>query len=132
MPLEIGIKGSSSCTVTLNDTAKALGSGGLDVLSTPKLIALMENAALLSVRPYLEEGSDTVGTLLNVKHLAATPVGMTVRAETELIEIDRRRLVFSVKAWDEVELVGEGTHERFIVNSEKFVSKCNSKKPQNV
>ena len=127
MPLEIGIKGSSSCTVTLNDTAKALGSGGLDVLSTPKLIALMENAALLSVRPYLEEGSDTVGTLLNVKHLAATPVGMTVRAEAELIEIDRRRLVFSVKAWDEVELVGEGTHERFIVDMEKFTNKCNSK-----
>ena len=127
MPLEIGIKGSSSCTVTLNDTAKALGSGGLDVLSTPKLIALMENAALLSVRPYLEEGSDTVGTLLNVKHLAATPVGMTVRAEAELIEIDRRRLVFSVKAWDEVELVGEGTHERFIVHMEKFTNKCNSK-----
>ena len=127
MPLEIGIKGSSSCTVTLNDTAKALGSGGLDVLSTPKLIALMENAALLSVRPYLEEGSDTVGTLLNVKHLAATPVGMTVRAEAELIEIDRRRLVFSVKAWDEAELVGEGTHERFIVDMEKFTNKCNSK-----
>lgn len=127
MPLEIGIKGSSSCTVTLNDTAKALGSGGLDVLSTPKLIALMENAALLSVRPYLEEGSDTVGTLINVKHLAATPVGMTVRAEAELIEIDRRRLVFSVKAWDEVELVGEGTHERFIVDMEKFTNKCNSK-----
>ena len=127
MPLEIGIKGSSSCTVTLNDTAKALGSGGLDVLSTPKLIALMENAALLSVRPYLEEGPDTVGTLLNVKHLAATPVGMTVRAEAELIEIDRRRLVFSVKAWDEVELVGEGTHERFIVDMEKFTNKCNSK-----
>ena len=127
MPLETGIKGSSSCTVTLNDTAKALGSGGLDVLSTPKLIALMENAALLSVRPYLEEGSDTVGTLLNVKHLAATPVGMTVRAEAELIEIDRRRLVFSVKAWDEVELVGEGTHERFIVDMEKFTNKCNSK-----
>lgn len=127
MPLEISIKGSSSCTVTLNDTAKALGSGGLDVLSTPKLIALMENAALLSVRPYLEEGSDTVGTLLNVKHLAATPVGMTVRAEAELIEIDRRRLVFSVKAWDEVELVGEGTHERFIVDMEKFTNKCNSK-----
>ena len=127
MPLEIGIKGSSSCTVTLNDTAKALGSGGLDVLSTPKLIALMENAALLSVRPYLEEGSDTVGTLLNVKHLAATPVGMTVRAEAELIEIDRRRLVFSVKAWAEVELVGEGTHVRFIVDMEKFTNKCNSK-----
>lgn len=127
MPLEKGIKGSSSCTVTLNDTAKALGSGGLDVLSTPKLIALMENAALMSVRPYLEEGMDTVGTKLDVAHVAATPVGMTVRAEAELIEIDRRRLVFSVKAWDEVELVGEGTHERFIVDMEKFTNKCNSK-----
>ena len=127
MPLEKGIKGSSSCTVTLNDTAKALGSGGLDVLSTPKLIALMENAALVSVRPYLEEGMDTVGTKLDVAHVAATPVGMTVRAEAELTEIDRRRLVFSVKAWDEVELVGEGTHERFIVDMEKFTNKCNSK-----
>ena len=127
MPLEIGIKGSSSCTVTLNDTAKALGSGGLDVLSTPKLIALMENAALLSVRPYLEEGSATVGTLPNVKHLAATPVGMTVRAEAELIAIDRRRLVFSVKAWDETELVGEGTHERFIIDRDKFLAKCSAK-----
>ena len=128
MPLEKGIKGSSSCTVTLNDTAKALGSGGLDVLSTPKLIALMENAALVSVRPYLEEGMDTVGTKLDVAHVAATPVGMTVRAEAELIEIDRRRLVFSVKAWDEVELVGEGTHERFIVDMEKFTAKCEAKK----
>ena len=127
MPLEKGIKGSSSCTVTLNDTAKALGSGGLDVLSTPKLLALMEHAAPVSVRPYLEEGMDTVGTKLDVAHVAATPVGMTVRAEAELIEIDRRRLVFSVKAWDEVELVGEGTHERFIVDMEKFTNKCNSK-----
>lgn len=127
MTLETGIKGSVSCTVTENDTAKALGSGGLDVLSTPKLIALMENASLLLVRPYLDEGMDTVGTQLNVKHLAATPVGMTVRAEAELIEIDRRRLVFSVKAWDEVELVGEGTHERFIVDMKKFTDKCNAK-----
>lgn len=127
MTLETGIKGSASCTVTENDTAKALGSGGLDVLSTPKLIALMENASLMLVRPYLDEGTDTVGTQLNVKHLAATPVGMTVRAEAELIEIDRRRLVFSVKAWDEVELVGEGTHERFIVDMKKFTDKCNAK-----
>lgn len=127
MTLETGIKGSVSCTVTENDTAKALGSGGLDVLSTPKLIALMENASLLLVRPYLDEGMDTVGTQLNVKHLAATPVGMTVRAEAELIEIDRRRLVFSVKAWDEVELVGKGTHERFIVDMKKFTDKCNAK-----
>ena len=126
MPLSPGIKGSSGCTVTLADTAKALGSGGLDVLSTPKLIALMENAALTAVRPYLEEGTDTVGTRLEVSHLAATPVGMAVRAEAELIEIDRRRLVFSVKAWDEAELIGEGRHERFIVQTEKFLAKCSA------
>ena len=127
MPLSPGIKGSSGCTVTLADTAKALGSGGLDVLSTPKLIALMENAALTAVRPYLEEGTETVGTRLEVSHLAATPVGMAVRAEAELIEIDRRRLIFSVKAWDEAELIGEGRHERFIVQTEKFLAKCSAK-----
>ena len=127
MPLETGIKGSAGCTVTAADTARAFGSGGLDVLSTPKLVALMENAALTAVKPYLEEGADTVGTRLDVAHLAATPVGMTVRAEAELIESDRRRLVFSVKAWDEKELVGEGTHERFIIGIEKFLSKCSSK-----
>lgn len=127
MPIEPGIKHSVTCTVTPEDTASAFGSGGLDVLATPKLVALMENAALNCVKPYLEEGTDTVGTHLDVAHLAATPVGMTVRAEAELIEVDRRRLVFSVKAWDEVELVGEGTHERFIVGMDKFLAKCNGK-----
>ena len=127
MPLTPGIKGSASCVVGPEDTAKALGSGAVDVFSTPKLVALMEKAALLSVRDYLDEGMDTVGTHLDVAHLAATPVGMNVRAEAELIEVDRRRLVFSVKAYDEVELVGEGTHERFVVSMDKFVAKCNSK-----
>ena len=87
----------------------------------------MEKAALLSVRDYLDEGMDTVGTHLDISHSAATPVGMTVRAESELIEVDRRRLVFSVKAWDETELVGEGTHERFIIDRDKFLAKCSSK-----
>ncbi len=127
MELKPGLKASSECTVTAADTAKALGSGGLDVLSTPKLVALMENAALSAVKPYLDEGMDTVGTRLDVAHLAATPVGMSVRAEAELVEIDRRRLVFKVQAWDEAELVGEGTHERFIVGIDKFVNKCYSK-----
>ena len=121
MPLEPGLKFSVNYTVTDKDTAAAYGSGGLDVLATPKLVALMENAALNCVKPHLDEGMDTVGTL------AATPVGMNVRAEAELIEVDRRRLVFSVKAYDEVELVGEGTHERFVVSMDKFVAKCNSK-----
>lgn len=127
MPLIPGIKGSASCVVGPEDTAKALGSGAVDVFSTPKLVALMEKAALLSVRDYLDEGMDTVGTHLDISHSAATPVGMTVRAESELIEVDRRRLVFSVKAWDETELVGEGTHERFIIDRDKFLAKCNAK-----
>lgn len=127
MPLIPGIKGSASCVVGPEDTAKALGSGAVDVFSTPKLVALMEKAALLSVRDYLDEGMDTVGTHLDISHNAATPVGMTVRAESELIEVDRRRLVFSVKAWDETELVGEGTHERFIIDRDKFLAKCNAK-----
>lgn len=127
MPLTPGIKGSASCMVGPEDTAKALGSGAVDVFSTPKLVALMEKAALLSVRDYLDEGMDTVGTHLDISHSAATPVGMTVRAESELIEVDRRRLVFSVKAWDETELVGEGTHERFIIDRDKFLAKCSSK-----
>lgn len=127
MPLEPGLKFSVNYTVTDKDTAAAYGSGGLDVLATPKLVALMENAALNCVKPHFDEGMDTVGTHLDVAHLAATPVGMNVRAEAELIEVDRRRLVFSVKAYDEVELVGEGTHERFVVSMDKFVAKCNSK-----
>ena len=127
MPLTPGIKGSASCVVGPEDTAKALGSGAVDVFSTPKLVALMEKAALLSVRDYLDEGMDTVGTHLDISHSAATPVGMTVRAESELIEVDRRRLVFSVKAWDETELVGKGTHERFIIDRDKFLAKCSSK-----
>lgn len=129
MSLAIGIKGSSSCTVTPDTTAKSLRSGGLDVFATPMMIALMEEASLLTVRPYLEPGTDTVGTRLDVSHLAATPVGMKVTAESELIEIDRRRrLVFAVKAYDESGLIGEGTHERFIVDIDKFIAKCEAKK----
>ena len=125
MAIELGIKGSSSCTVTSDLTAKSLRSGGLDVLATPIMVALMEEAALL---PYLEPGTDTVGTRLDVSHLSATPVGMKVRAESTLVEIDRRRLVFEVKAYDEAGLIGEGTHERFVVDMEKFTAKCEAKK----
>ena len=92
MPLELGIMGSASCVVTEQDTAKAVGSGGVDVMSTPRLVALMENAAKDSVAPYLEPGMTTVGTALNIQHMAATPVGMNCTAESTLIEIDRRRL----------------------------------------
>lgn len=125
--LKTGIKGMQEVLVTEANSAKTMGSGTLDVFATPSMIALMEKTAWTSVAEHLEEGNGTVGTELNVKHTAATPLGMTVRCESELIEVDGRRLVFKVAAFDEVGLVGEGTHERFIVNNEKFQGKANSK-----
>ncbi len=125
--LEAGIKGTGSVEVVRENTAAAVGSGMLEVFATPMMIALMEKTACESVAPYLEEGSGTVGTELNVKHVAATPIGMQVTCETELVEVDGRRLVFHVKASDEAGLIGEGTHERFIINNEKFQSKANGK-----
>ena len=125
--MEIGIIGTQTITVTQEKTAQALGSGKLPVFGTPYMIALMENTACLSVQPHLEEGQGTVGTLLNVKHVAATPVGMEVRCESKLIEIDRKRLVFEVKAYDACGLIGEGLHERFIIDNERFMQKTNAK-----
>ena len=125
--MEIGIIGTQTITVIQEQTAKALGSGELSVFATPYMIALMENTAYKSVQPELEPGQGTVGTLLNVKHVAATPVGMQVRCETRLIEIDRKRLVFEVKAYDDCGLIGEGLHERFIVDNEKFMTRTNAK-----
>lgn len=125
--MEIGIIGIQTITVTEEQTAKALGSGELSVFGTPFMIALMENTALKSVQPHLSEGQGTVGTLLNVKHVAATPVGMEVKCETKLIEIDRKRLVFEVKAFDACGLIGEGLHERFIIDNDRFMAKTNAK-----
>ena len=126
--LTIGIKGTQTIKVTEENTAATMGSGTLAVFATPAMIALMEKTAYLSVQDALDEGMGSVGTYLNVKHLAATPVGMQVTCESELMEIDARRLVFTVKAYDETGLIGEGTHERFIVLNEKFLAKTNAKK----
>lgn len=125
--MEIGMTGVQTLTVTEDKTAKALGSGELAVFATPCMIALMENTAYKSVQPFLAEGQGTVGTLLNVRHVAATPVGMEVRCETKLIEIDRKRLVFEVRAFDTCGLIGEGVHERFIVDNQKFMQKTSAK-----
>ena len=125
--METGICGVQTIVVTEQQTAKHLGSGELAVFATPCMIALMENTAYRSVQPCLEPGQGTVGTLLNVKHLAATPVGMEVRCETKLIEVDRKRLVFEVKAFDACGLIGEGVHERFIVDNQRFMQKAESK-----
>lgn len=126
--LKTGITGEASVTVGQSDTAMAYGSGGVSVFATPAMIGLMEKAALSSVDPLLESGFTTVGTRIDVQHLAATPVGMTVTAVAELMEIDGKRLVFRVAARDEVEKVGVGTHERYIVDQRKFLTKADAKK----
>ncbi len=125
--LEVGIKGEQSVTVVYENTATAVGSGVLKVFATPSMLALMEKTASESVQPYLEEGWGSVGTEVNIRHTAATPIGMTVRCESELVEVDGRRLVFEVKAYDDAGLVGEGTHERFTVNNVKFQGKADAK-----
>ena len=125
--LEIGIKGKQEITVTKEQTAKVLGSGTLDVFATPAMIALMENTAYRSIEEYLEAGCGTVGTEMNVKHVSATPIGMKVICETELIEVDGRKLTFEVKAYDEAGIIGEGIHQRFIIEEEKFQAKTNAK-----
>lgn len=126
--MQIGITGKQTITVTEEKTAQAMGSGTLLVFATPAMIALMENTAYKSVADELEEGAGTVGTLMNVKHVAATPVGMEVTCETKLVEVDRKRLVFEVKAYDAAGVIGEGTHERFIIDNERFLAKAEAKK----
>jgi len=127
MPLQIGCKGEKEWVVTEEMTAKQIGSGLADVFSTPMLVALCEFAAVNTVQEFLEEGQGTVGTLVNVRHLAATPVGMKVCAKAELTEIDRRRLVFHIEAFDESEKIAEMEHERFIIDSKKFQDKADAK-----
>ena len=121
--LKTGLKNSVDIIVTDDLSAKNMSSGSLCVLATPALIAGMENVCMNCVRPFLEDGFTTVGTKVNIDHLAATPLGDTVTYSCELIEIDRRRLVFTVQAFDSKGKTGEGTHERFIVDAERFMSK---------
>ncbi len=125
--LEAGVKGRQELVVTEENTAKTMGSGSLNVFATPAMIALMERTAWESVQPYLEEGSGTVGTSLDVRHTAASPLGMKIICETELMKVDGRALTFSVKAYDEAGPIGEGVHERFIVYNEKFQAKADAK-----
>lgn len=125
--MEIGIKGQKEQLVTDELTAAHIGSGLVRVFATPMMIALMEGTCADSVAPFLEPGQGTVGTHVNVSHCAATPVGMRVRCESELVEVDRRRLVFKVVAYDERGIIGEGTHERFVIDSAKFQSKIDAK-----
>lgn len=125
--LELGLTGHASTVVTEDKTAHALGSGNVEVYSTPSLVALLEAAAVDALQSRLGEGQTSVGTSLTIKHLSATPIGMTVTATALLKEIDGRRLVFEVSASDEVELIGQGVHERFIIDRERFEKRVRGK-----
>ncbi|MBO4936444.1 MAG: thioesterase family protein [Alistipes sp.] len=121
--MDTGLSFTSTMQVTPEVTAEYIGSGDLAVLATPAMCALMENAAMMAVATHLEEGQTTVGTALNIEHLRATKVGKVISATAVLTEINGRELKFNIAARDEVGMIGEGTHSRFIVNREKFMGK---------
>ena len=123
--IKTGIRGEQTETVREEITAARMGSGELPVLATPAVIALAEKTAWRSVADELEDGQGTVGSRLDIAHIAPTPIGRDVRCETELTEIDGRRLVFAVTVFDDRGKVAEGTHERFIIDNKKFMEKAN-------
>lgn len=121
--MEAGIKNEKSIVVTDEVTASKVGSGLLPVYATPSMIALMEGTCAESVQPYLAEGEGTVGVAVDIKHIAATPVGMNVRCESLLKEVNGKKLVFEVNVYDEKGLVGTGIHKRAIINNEAFMAR---------
>ncbi len=125
--LQIGLKNTVAQIVSENDTALTVGSGSLKVLATPKMLALIEKAAADLAEKNLPPEFTSVGISINVSHIAPTPVGLEIRAEAELIEMDGRKLIFEVAAYDSVEKIGFGRHERFIVDREKFQAKADKK-----
>ncbi|SKC91107.1 thioesterase family protein [Maledivibacter halophilus] len=125
--LKVGMMAEVEKVVGEKDTAESFGSGSIKVFATPMMVGLMENASLKSVDPHLPKDYATVGTHLDVKHLAATPVGMKVKAKAELIEIDGKKLKFKIEAYDEKDKIGEGYHSRYIINSPKFIEASKEK-----
>jgi fluoroacetyl-CoA thioesterase len=124
---ELGLIGEARSVVTEKDTAAHLGSGTVPVFGTPALVGLMEAAAVQALADYLPVGQTSVGARIDVRHLAPTPVGMHVRARAELVETEGRRVSFRIEAWDEVEQIGEATHERIIIDAERFVAGARAK-----
>ena len=128
--IQTGTKGHLEITVTQDKTAKAMGSGELEVFATPAMISLIEETAWRSVSALLEPGEGTVGTRIEISHTSATPVGIRITCETEVDVVDRRRIVFDVRVFDEFGKIGEGTHERFIVRNDRFLQKAGEKSKQ--
>ena len=121
--LHIGIEGEKEIIVQTEDTAARYGSGLIEVFATPAMIGLMESTAQQSVQHLLDDGLITLGTEVNIRHLKATPVGMKVNCKSKLISIEGKKLLFEVNASDETGIIGNGTHTRYIVDAEKFMTK---------
>ena len=128
--LAVGLKNEMTWTVKEEHLASSLGSGLVEVLATPVLVGLCEECARLMVEPLLADGQKTVGTAVNLRHLAATPVGMQVTVHAELVETDGRRLRFRIEARDEVERIAEAEHERFIIDADRFARRIAEKREE--
>ena len=124
MSVAVGMKFRVEDTVVQGNTAISAGSGTLPVFATPFMCALMEKAAWMAIAPALDEGDSSVGTKLSISHLSASPVGLKVWAESEVAAVDGKRIEFRVTAGDEKGLIGEGTHERFIITNDRFLAKA--------
>ena len=127
MEITVGMKGEVATLAEREDTAKEVGSGSLLVYATPCMVALMEGAACEAIAEALPDNQTTVGTELNIQHISATPVGLEVRAEAEVIAVEGKVITFEVKAYDEAGEIGKGTHKRVIVNTQKFLEKAYDK-----
>lgn len=127
MEITVGMKGEAFNLVEREDTALEVGSGSLLVYATPCMVALMEGAACEAIAGVLQENQTTVGTMLNIEHISATPVGMEVRAEAEVTALDGKVITFALRAYDEAGEIGRGTHQRVIVSSQKFLDRAYTK-----
>jgi predicted thioesterase len=126
----IGASAENTQVVSVEVTAKHMGSGAVQVFATPSMVRLMEMTAVKAVAPYLEAGQQTVGVWVNIRHLAASPLGLTITAHAELTQVDGRRLTFRVTCHDGIELVGEGIHERALIDLERFEARVERKRAQ--
>lgn len=127
MEITVGMKGEAASFVEREDTALEVGSGSLMVYATPCMVALMEGAACEAIADAMPDTKTTVGTELNIKHLSATPVGLDVRAEAEVTSVEGNTITFQVIAYDEAGKIGEGTHKRVVVSSQRFLDKAYDK-----
>lgn len=123
--IKTGIEHQQSEEVVYEKTAASFGSGLVEVYASPAMISLMEKTCMQSIMPFLPSHLGTVGTLVNVKHIKATPIGKIVSCKSKLIEVDNKKLVFEVKAYDNEGVIGKGIHERFIIDTKKFISQIN-------